>query len=77
MANPESIHKKIYVQAEKTLIQQRLDYFLISDILQENVKNVDILPAICTDHSSIMLRFSNLEKYNRGSSYWRFNNALL
>ena len=59
------------------LIQRRLDYFLISDILQENVKNVEVIPAICTDHSSIMLRFSNLEKYNRGSSYWKFNNALL
>ena len=59
------------------LIQRRLDYFLISDISQENVKNVEVISAICTDHSSIMLRFSNLEKYNRGSSYWKFNNALL
>ena len=59
------------------LIQRRLDYFLITDILQENVKNVDVIPAICTDHSSIMLRFPNLEKYNRGPSYWKFNNALL
>ena len=24
-----------------------------------------------------MLRFSNLEKYSRGSSYWKFNNVLL
>ena len=59
------------------MIQRCLDYFLITDILQENVKNVDVIPAICTDHSSIMLRFSNLEKYNRGPSYWKFNNALL
>ena len=59
------------------MIQRHLDYFLISDILQENVKNVDILPVICADHSSIMLRFSDLQKYNRGSSYWKFNNALL
>ena len=40
-------------------------------------KNVDILPAIRTDHSSIILRLSNLAKYSRGSSYWKFNNALL
>ena len=38
---------------------------------------MDILPAICTDHSSVILRFFNLEKYNRGSSYWKFNSALL
>ena len=71
-------HTRRFTFRQKTpLIQRRLDYFLITDILQENVKNVDVIPAICTDHSSVMLRFSNLEKYNRGSSYWKFNNALL
>ena len=71
-------YTKRFMSRQKVhLIYRRLNYFLISDILQENVKNVDLIPAICTDHSSIMLRFSNLEKYNRGSSYWKFNNALL
>ena len=69
--------RRFTFRQKTTLIQRRLDYFLISDILQENVKNVEVMPAICTDHSSIMLRFSNLEKYSRGSSYWKFNNALL
>ena len=71
-------YKRRFTFKQKTpLIQRHLDYFLISDILQENVKNVDVIPAICTDHSSIMFRFSNLEKYNRGSLYWKINNALL
>ena len=69
--------QRFTLRQKTPLIHRRVDYFLVSDILQENVKNVDILPAICTDHSSIILRFSNLEKYDRGSSYWKFSNALL
>ena len=69
--------KRFTFRQKTPLIHRRLDYFLILDILQENVKNVDVLPAIYTDHSSIILRFSNLEKDNRSFSYWTFNNALL
>ena len=69
--------RRFMFRQKTPLIQRHLDYFLITDILQENVKNVEVILAICTDHSSIMLRFSNLEKYHRGSSYWKFKNALL
>ena len=37
------------------LIQCRLDYFLISNILLENVFEADIRPGIRTDHSAIVL----------------------
>jgi exonuclease III len=37
------------------LIQSRLDYWFISDSMQDMVKKADIKPAIKTDHSAIVL----------------------
>ena len=43
--------------------------------MQDHVKHIDILPAVCTDHSAIILSFVPIVK--RGPSYWKFNNSLL
>ena len=37
------------------LVQCRLDYFLISNSLIENIDNADIFPGLRTDHSAISL----------------------
>ena len=58
-------------------LQRRLDYFLISDFLQDHTKHVDIIPAVNTDHSAIVLQLSKIEGPIRGPSYWKFNNSLL
>ena len=59
-------------------LQRRLDYFLVSNCLQDSIELADIIiPAVCTDHSAIVLRFSWAGKKQRGSSYWKFNNSLL
>ena len=58
-------------------LQRRLDYFLVSDCLQDTIELADIIPAVCTDHSAIVLRFSWAGKKQRGLSYWKFNNSLL
>ena len=34
-------------------IQRRLDYFFISNRLQESINNTDILASLLTDHSPI------------------------
>ena len=57
--------------------QRRLDYFLVSDFLQDHTKHVDIIPAVNTDHSAIVLQLSKIEGPIRGPSYWKFNNSLL
>ena len=44
-------------------LQRRLDYFLISDFLQDHTKHVDIIPAVNTVHSAIVLQWSKIE-YN-------------
>ena len=69
--------KRFTYRLHNPLIQRRLDYFLISDSLQDHTKFVDINPAINTDHSAIVLKFSYIKQIERGSSYWKFNNSLL
>ena len=53
-------HKKQFTYRQKTpLIQRRLDYFFISNQLQESVVSIDIIPAICTDHSALYLKIND------------------
>ena len=37
------------------VVQRRLDFWLINSAIQEEVENVEIIPAIRTDHSAISL----------------------
>ena len=60
----------------KPLIQSRLDYWLISDTLQDLVNKVDIKPAIKTDHSAIFLSLDQTDSKPHGPSYWKFNDSL-
>lgn len=54
----------------------RLDFFLISEELFSDIEDSNILPGYRTDHSMILLSFK-FNKFNRGRSYWKFNNSLL
>ena len=55
----------------------RLDYWLTSFHLFDNVKNVDILPAIKTDHSAISIEFQTIEQQLQGTGFWKLNVSLL
>ena len=64
---------------KKPFMQSRLDYWMISESLEELVMTCDIMPSISPDHHSIFLHLfdktgKNSEK-KRGS-YWKFNNSL-
>lgn len=60
----------------KPLIQSRLDYWLISDSMQDLVNSVKIKPAIKTDHSAIFLHLDKSNDSPHGPSYWKFNDSL-
>ena len=45
--------------------------------MQEEVENVDIIPAIRTDHSTISLCINGIEETRRAPSFWKFNSSLL
>ncbi len=45
---------------KKTLIQCRLDYWLISDSLFDYIESMDIIPSIHSDHSAITITFKHI-----------------
>ena len=59
------------------LKQRRLDYFLISDSLQDSVSFISISSSVQSDHSTIVLKISPVKEHIKGASYWKFNNSLL
>ena len=60
----------------KPLIQRRLDYWLISDVCQDEVEQVKIIPSIKSGHSAIALLFTGIEEQRHGLSHWKFNSNL-
>ena len=59
------------------LILCRLDYWLISNSLSDNVCNVNTISAIKTDHSAIILEFQDVGDRARGPGLWKLNCSLL
>lgn len=73
--NPD---KKQYTWRQKRpVVQRRLDFWLISDGLQDFVEHTDIIPSIKSDHSAITLRINSIDEHARGPSHWYFNSSLL
>ena len=56
-------------------LQRRLEYFFISNSLQENICETDIQVVFCTDHSTITLSLKPINNLTRGRR--KFNNSLL
>ena len=59
-----------------TLLQSRVDFFLISGVLSTFVTNADIKPGYRTYRSMITLT-STLEKESKNKLLWKFYNSLL
>ena len=59
------------------MVQSRLDYFLISTQIGNQISNCMIRPGFKSDHSLIQITFDILSSQKRGKSYWKFNNNLL
>ena len=54
--------------------QRRLNYFLISDSLQDSVSSI---PSVQSDHSATVLKISHVKEHIKAASYWKFDNSLL
>ena len=57
--NPE-----IYLDAEKPLIRLRLDYWLVSTGIQDDLTEANIISVIKSDHSAITLTPNSLDRQN-------------
>ena len=53
------------------LKQRRLDYFLISDQLQEQIKTIEIIPSVQSDHSTLIMKIGSIRQEAKGQSYWK------
>ena len=73
--NPEMKH---YTWRRKTPFKQgRLDNFLISYQLQDQIDQVDIILSIQSDHSTLKLKICGKKCNSKGPSYWKLNNSVL
>ena len=57
--------------------QRRLDLFLISDSLHENIELVEIIPSVQSDHSVVKIKLCSSKENARGPSHWKCNNSLV
>ena len=73
--NPQA---KSFTWSQKSpFIFCRLDYWLISNSLQDLIKDVNIIAAIRSDHSAIFLHLQEIEECQRGPGFWKMNTSLL
>ena len=64
------------MERKKPFYSIRLDYWLISDVCQDEIEKSDIIPSINSDHSAICLQFNSIDKSDHGPSCWKFNASL-
>ena len=62
---------------KKPIIQRRLDYWLVSDSLQDDIDSVDIKTSIKSDHSAIRLSINGLDDLEKGPNFWKFDSNLV
>ena len=55
----------------------RLDYWLISNNLQDLVISTSIIPTIKTDHSAVFVEFGTRDGQMKGSGLWKMNCSIL
>ena len=73
--NPQT--KRYTYRTKKPLYQSILDYWIISNSIQDIITVTDIIPSLYSDHSAIILGAKLLKNDNRGKGYWKFNSSLL
>ena len=68
--------KRLTWRQKKPLIQRRLDFWLISEVCQEDFEKSDIISSINSDHSAIILHFSSISKEKYSPFFGKFNASL-
>ena len=69
--------KRFTWRQKTTVIQRRLDFWLVSNGMQEDIDNVDIIPSLKSDHSVIVLSINGIESGPCGPSIWKLISSLL
>ena len=75
--NPKGKQYTFWQKHVSGFLQRRLDYFFISNNIQEFILDTDIIPAISSDHSPILISCSKEKQDNESSGFWKLNNSFL
>ena len=59
-----------------SFIQRRLDYFFISNRLQDVIAHVNVFAALSTNHSLVTISISKTKNRIHGHGFWKFNSSL-
>ena len=59
-----------------SFVRTRIDFFLVSKVLDQFVSSVEIRPYVHSDHDCIVIVL-DFDRVQRGPGYWHFNNELL
>ena len=57
-------------------IQRRLDYIFVSNNIQENIKDTNILPSFCSDNSPLFVNYQTSNDFHLGKHFWKLNSSL-
>ena len=55
----------------------KISLFLVSNTVQESIKETEILPALSSGHSPIVHSLVSTEPASKTKELWKFNNSLL
>ena len=69
--------KRFSYRQNNSRIRRRLDFFLVSNVLQESIGKADILTSVDSDHSPVYITFKEVSENEKGQNYWKFNTSLL
>ena len=58
-------------------VYSRFYYWLTSVHLFDHINNVNICPAITTDHATVVTEFNMIEQQLKGAGFWKVNVSLL
>ena len=75
--NPKRQHFTFRQNHSTGFIERRLDFIFVSNCLQEFVNYTDVLPAISTDHSPVLISLSNGNSDNNGRGLRKYNSSLV
>ena len=75
--NPKTCRYTFRQNHSSGVIQRRLDYFFISNNMQQFVCKTDILASFLSDHSPVFFTSSDSALDTYGKGLWKFNSSLI
>ena len=72
----DPIEKSFTYVSKPLKLSSRIDYFLVAQLLTNQVSQSDAIVSIAPDHKAVKLQLT-IPQGKRGPGLWKFNNSLL